>query len=1000
MFAKLFAPKWRHRDPAVRRAALEALPVNNAESQAIFATVAKEDETAAIRSLAIRRLQDMDLLRQLASEGREAEDRACAEQHLSQLLCAEANQGPGLEARQALLTAMAAARWFERVLEGAAAVEMRRFALAHVERQSLLGDVALGDADADLRLAALARITQRSTLERVAKGARRRDKQVYARAREVLNAVEAAEQRPIELRQQADKLCLQMEALQKATRHNPNWEALEAAVALAVQQWNEAAAELPSVLGEESTALAKRFYQAQENVAQELAGWQQEQENARAAAAVMNQQQAAGIAVCEALESARDTILHTGAVDTTFVEDLLAKCGRDWQAAGEPPPALHSRYREAIAALRNVVADAALLREAMAQLDSVLADVQRLLASESLGDSDLARLEMAWVKVPKPSQLQLDVQITAQIEEGLANLRQRLADAHQRQQAQGEKFADMVGQLEEYLRHDTYKPAFELAQQAQQILDALPAAVRHTLLNKSLLRRWQQVQAQLQEMRDWRQWANAPVMERLCNDMERLAEQADRFAADDTFDFTDCATRVRAAREEWKQLTSARSGAPKSLWRRFDAACTRAYAPCEAHFGEEHQQREVHLTAKQAICEGLETYAERLAALPFDQVDWPALEKIIQTADAEWRAVGPVPRAALSACNKRFRKVMEHLRAQAHARYERNREDKEALIERAAGLLKSVQDARLAVTDAVEKIKAVQAEWKGIGRAHKDGELWRRFRAACDGVFTLRDAEKTAQQTALAADVAVYEALCAHVEEAIAKAGEEPGRTRQFVEQIQTQWRAAPRLPKREADKLERRFRAAMERFEHHLREERKNAQRQARQRLLDKAALCDQLEALVESVVTGATAADTIPAALNDLSQQWEAQGSISGATAKGIEHRYAEALAWLARLQTEPAAALAQEFTASREAAREQRLNLCLQMEILAGVESPPEFREARLRYQVEHLAQHMTSGEQRDTAARAAELEVAWYATAAWPSAQAKGMEQRFIGALQRL
>ena len=278
MFAKLFAPKWRHRDPAVRRAALEALPVDSAESQAIFTTVAQEDDDAAIRALAIRRLQDWDLLRRLMSEGRAAEDRACAEQHLAHVLCATADPGPGLAARQALLTAMADARWFERVLQEAEETALRQFALERVERQSVLGDVALGDADPALRLAALAKIGQRSTLERVAKGARRRDKQVYNRAREVLDAMEAAERRPRELREQADKLCTQMEALLKAARHNPNWESLEAAVALAVQQWNE----LAPVPDEEAGALAARFRQAQSGVEQELAVWRQQQAGGRA----------------------------------------------------------------------------------------------------------------------------------------------------------------------------------------------------------------------------------------------------------------------------------------------------------------------------------------------------------------------------------------------------------------------------------------------------------------------------------------------------------------------------------------------------------------------------------------------------------------------------------------------------------------------------------------------------------------------------------------------
>jgi hypothetical protein len=182
------------------------------------------------------------------------------------------------------------------------------------------------------------------------------------------------------------------------------------------------------------------------------------------------------------------------------------------------------------------------------------------------------------------------------------------------------------------------------------------------------------------------------------------------------------------------------------------------------------------------------------------------------------------------------------------------------------------------------------------------------------------------------------------------------------------------------------------------VREERQHAQQRERQSVRDRAALCAQLERLAENVVNGALACEAIDAALAPLSAQWIALGEGGGAAAKALEQRYAQATAWFARLQE--VSLPTEEFAAVQQAASAKRHALCLDMEILVGVESPPEYREARLKYQVEHLAKHMKSGERRDANARAAEIEAAWYATAALPSASAEGLERRFAGAMKRL
>jgi exonuclease SbcC len=1006
MFARIFAPKWRHPDPAVRRAALESLSVKAAESQDIFATVAREDEDSALRCLAIRRLRDLATLRQLLNEGPPgSEERAAAELHLAHLLCGAEDQYPDLATRRQFLTELNDPAWYERILREAQVPALRRFALAQVERQSVLGDAALEDADPALRLEALAKISQRSTLERVAKGARRRDKRIYSQVRQVLDELEAAEQRPILLREQAERLCTQVEALLNTALHNDNWEPLEKALGQILQQWRELAAELVLVLEDEADALTERFCRAKSAFDVGLAEWRLAQAELQQVAAAHAAQHQAAVAVCETLEAALAKIEEDACVaDRAQLEKLLAESEAQWRALGELASTdrrpLLARYHNAVAILEEVLADHTLLAELAPQLEALQGAVQQKLQQAEVNAKALQRLQQSWARLARPRRLPLPAASRTAIEEGLGELHRRLEAQQRHQHEAAAQVASLVAELEGHLKAETYKPAIELAQRVQQLLDVIPGKAGSALLKKDVRRRWQRMQGQIHEMRDWRQWANAPVLESLCDDMERLAAQAEQNAEATTFDFADCAARVRAAREQWKQLSTAQGGAAKALWRRFDTACTRAYAPCEARFDAQQQQREAHLAAKHAICQGLEAYADKVAAQDAEQVDAHALGQIIHTADAEWKAAGAVPRKAQSAVNKRFRKVMDRLRGQLREQQQNHRQAKELLIQRADTLLQSLEAGRLALPEVVERAKDLQHEWKAVGRADKEGELWRRFRVACDAIFERRDAERKAHQTALQQDIRFHAAICETIEAAATQSGEALRHARHEVEQAQQQWKTGPRLPKRELAKLDGRFRIALERFDKQLAAEQEKSRRQEHQHLRDKAVVCQQLERLLESVVSAGMKSAQIPAQLQPLAEQWDGLGALSGPHAKEIEARHAQVMTRLEALQaglvTDSAADLAREWRDNLEAKR----RLCLQLEILAGVESPPEFRDARLRYQVEHMAEHMKAGIQQDSRKQAAELETQWYATGAVPAAEAEALEARFAKALAAL
>ena len=173
----------------------------------------------------------------------------------------------------------------------------------------------------------------------------------------------------------------------------------------------------------------------------------------------------------------------------------------------------------------------------------------------------------------------------------------------------------------------------------------------------------------------------------------------------------------------------------------------------------------------------------------------------------------------------------------------------------------------------------------------------------------------------------------------------------------------------------------ALERFESAW------AQRGARteQRRLDLLAqrhtLCIQMEELLAQDERGHCAA---------LVEQWEQLPGNDDPDLPILQLRFNTA-----RQALEAGGDVREGLLALLAAAAEDRLEQCLMLEILAGVESPADYSEARLRVQLSRLTATL-SGREANTelhSEQATELERAWYRRGNPPGELGAELEQRF-------
>lgn len=209
-FSLLRKPEWEHRDASRRAAAVASAEA--AELRAKLPELARNDPEPRVRLAALRRLDDLDLLRERMREDADATVQAMARQRFQQRLLDPA-------VTQAVrLQAVASAPDPDTLLllaEQAPEAAVRRAALERLDRPGLVVERCSRDPDPELRLWLLQRIDDIATLERIAERVRRTDKMLNRSARERVQALRLAARDPVALRERALAICEELDELRR-----------------------------------------------------------------------------------------------------------------------------------------------------------------------------------------------------------------------------------------------------------------------------------------------------------------------------------------------------------------------------------------------------------------------------------------------------------------------------------------------------------------------------------------------------------------------------------------------------------------------------------------------------------------------------------------------------------------------------------------------------------------------------------------------------------------
>jgi hypothetical protein len=382
---------------------------------------------------------------------------------------------------------------------------------------------------------------------------------------------------------------------------------------------------------------------------------------------------------------------------------------------------------------------------------------------------------------------------------------------------------------------------------------------------------------------------------------------------------------------------------PRALWERFDHACEKAYAPAARHFAEQAALRKQARKQREEFIAAAAAHAQALLVEPRD---WRAIERWLRETDRRWHEgdLGSVEPKAWKSFDVRLRAAVAPLRDALSAARDDAKARRVALIEQAGALAAKAMDH-----DAPAQVKAIQAQWqaqaKEMALAQRDERvLWEQFRAACDAVFQARVAKRKQEDDRKHEGRRAAEDICAQLEQLASATDKDDQDLRRALRDLQEQWKQRARASDPALRGVESRFTTAKAAVEAALSGRVRAREAAVWQTLAAKERLCEELDSALRS--RGG------PQDATAVNAQWTALPALPPAWEKAMLARRDAALRALA---DETAAAAHLERI---DGGAESRRELLLELEMLLGLQSPPDFQAQRFALQVKQLRDRFQS------------------------------------------
>lgn len=260
---------------------------------------------------------------------------------------------------------------------------------------------------------------------------------------------------------------------------------------------------------------------------------------------------------------------------------------------------------------------------------------------------------------------------------------------------------------------------------------------------------------------------------------------------------------------QWREIGPVPKEKKDELWERFKAATTQINKKHQDYFVQIKEQEKKNLDAKTLICEKIEEITKEI---PSNTKAWLDKSNEIIEFQKVWKTIGYAPKKYNTEIYERFRKACDDFFTAKREFFqeikdveEQNKQKKIDLCIHAESLAEST-DWKQTTTDLIK----LQKEWKTIGQvARKDSEkLWKRFRAACDKFFELKESHFASFEIEQKENLTKKQEIISQIEAFELTDNQEESLT--ALKNFQKDWTEIGFVPIKEKDSIQNRYREAL----------------------------------------------------------------------------------------------------------------------------------------------------------------------------------------------
>mgnify|MGYP001557412289 CR=1 FL=1 len=909
-FSKFKKPKWQHRSAEVRKEALLSLTPNSSEYDQIILELAADDE-ADIRMIAIKKLNSFDHIENLISKEENSDVINIAKDRLIQMISGSVQCELSLENRLTKANSFENLADIESILKKTDDSEIKKALLPRITRPSILESMVVENNSIDLQLTALEKISERAALERIIKKCRTKNKKVTKAAKEKLELIIAAEEKPKEAEKQRKSICLSLETLiQKGynDKFNIEFDRLTA-------QWQE----IDRPCGDE---LEKRYLMAKGDADKILILHEEIEAKRQKELKLQEQISATKNQLITKLGQALQDLQNGKEVDNNFLDETE----KQWNEAGslntKDEDRLANQFykiRKQITSFIGVLQNANESKEGSEQL---IQEIDSTLESDFIPSGKFKGIQRKGKKFIIDPLLTNPPQHLVDVNSKLQQLEAKFSKQEQNIEAQRKELPSILNSLEKDLDAGSVKSAISLQKKARKIVTSIPS------LDSKTKNRYNALSARASQLQDWKGWATTPKKEELCNEMEALADSADKA------DPEELAQNIKVLQEQWKKLGSSEPNSSKQLWERFSAAAEKAYSPCKKYYEEQSKQRQNNQQEREAVCIEMEQF---FTSTDWEKPDWKQVDSFLSRCIDKWKKCGATDRKIAKALTDRYKQAQENIKSKLNENRNQNKEQKLELIELAKELL-NIED----VFQSVERIKLIQKQWKDIGPTFRKDEtkIWNEFRSICDQIFSKRQDIFDANNSERNENLEQKNQITEKIEHISNCTDEEFATAKQELEDLKQQWKDITNIPKAADKECYQRFKDACQAVIDKENLIKDTATKHKDEAFANKLELCLELEASL---------LDNQQADIDSFEARWKEFEPTHKQQDNTLNRRFRDTVALAVSQDSKKAIQISEQNIKSAQL-------ICIKAEIAAGIETPKEFTVQRREYQVNNLADGM--------------------------------------------